>query len=159
MGSAASWQTWFQGNSSLVFCGLKFRERLWGMGVVFWDCFSSLCQAVYCAGCTFSQDELTNTPSEATLMYTQTSLGVRPSTLAGPFCSEVLQSWQRGAAEWASAGLVLMNDANTGLRSNAQANRGDVSPSNRWQSPFSRAPRAAPALGAGEWGTIKVAQG
>lgn len=65
----------------------------------------------------------------------------------------------QGPTEWASTGPTLINDANTALRSNAWVNRGDVSPSNRWQSPFSRAPWAARALGAGECRTIRVAQG
>lgn len=156
MGSAASWQTWFQGKSNLVFCGLEWSltcgECLQEMGVVLWDCFSSLCQVVYCAGYTFSQDELTN----KILCLKQSWCISKPLSEWGQALWQLLfavrfsRADSRGAAEWASTGPVLINDANTAPRSNAWANRGDVSPSNRWQSPLSRAPRAAPALGAGE---------
>lgn len=156
MGSAASWQTWLQGKSNLFFCGLEWSltcgECLQEMGVVLWDCFSSLCQVVYCAGYTFSQDELTN----KILCLKQSWCISKPLSEWGQALWQLLfavrfsRADSRGAAEWASTGPVLINDANTAPRSNAWANRGDVSPSNRWQSPLSRAPRAAPALGAGE---------
>lgn len=61
-----------------------------GEGVVFF----SLCQVRYRAGRVSSWDELTNTPSKVILVCIQTSLQERASTLAGPGCSEALESGQ-----------------------------------------------------------------
>lgn len=137
-----------------LWLGVKF--NLWrvltGDGGGSLGLFFLLCQVVYCAGCTFSQDELTN----KILCLKQSWCISKPLSEWGQALWQLLFAVRfsgadsRGAAEWASTGPVLINDANTAPRSNAWANRGDVSPSNRWQSPLSRAPRAAPALGAGE---------
>lgn len=82
------------------------------MGVVFWDCLSSLCPVVYCAGRTFSQDELTLRLKQSCCI--SRALSERGRALWQLlFAARFSSADSRGAAEWASAGLVLINDANT----------------------------------------------
>lgn len=131
------------GKRNLLFCILKLSlthgSCSWESGLVFWACFCSLCQVTYRAGHDFPGDELTHTPSKVILMYIQTLLRAGPSTRAGP------ERWQPRPRWMGRRRATPISDALTAPRSDAWANRGDVSPGNRWQSPFSRAP-LSPAL-------------
>lgn len=146
MGSAASWQIQSQrkAQSGFLWFGVKFNpwRVLMGegggfLGLFFLPLWSYIpCRAQFLLGRVDKYSIRSNLD-----VYPHLS----PSE-AKRFGRSLLQ-WGTGKltaeAEWASAEPGLINDANTGPRSDAWANRGDVSPSNRWQSPFSRAPQAA----------------